>query len=84
MVDRDEKNREARLRRQLGQHGFKLHKTPARSWLRSYYDVGFMVTDDRNYVRCGYFSGRQYTATLDEVQDFLAEYLRDRATKEAA
>jgi hypothetical protein len=69
-----EKTREARIRRQLRRHGFILQKTPARSWLRAYYGAGYMITDDRNCVRCG-ARPHEYSATLDEVEDFLTPYL---------
>lgn len=68
----DIKIRENRVRRQLARKGYKLCKTPARSWLRAHYGPGYMIVNDRNFVVEGCFS-RQYEATLEQVEEFAAE-----------
>jgi hypothetical protein len=70
-----EKAREDRARCTLRRCGYQLSKTPARSWLRRYYDVGFQVINDRN---CGVLGicQRGYEATLEQVEDFVAELTR--------
>ena len=40
-----DKIREDRLRRRLAKAGYRLAKTPARSWLRQEYGPGYMVLD---------------------------------------
>lgn len=66
-----EKSRENRARTALAKRGFYLRKTPARSWLRAYYGPGYMV------LNCGTVvlgcAGREYTATLEDVEAFLAD-----------
>jgi hypothetical protein len=63
--------RERRLRRQLDRLGYRLHKTPARSWLRAYYGAGYMITRD-NTIQLGCFR-HEYDATIDEVAAFAAD-----------
>ena len=67
-------NRERRLRRKLAQLGFRLHKTPARSWLRAYYGSGFMVTDN-NTVVFGCFQ-REYDVSIEDVEEWADELPR--------
>ncbi|MGY4230419.1 hypothetical protein ACVMIH_007780 [Bradyrhizobium sp. USDA 4503] len=62
------KIREDRLRRRLTKGGYTLAKTPARSWLRKHYGVGYMVLQS-GHILLGW-AGRQYTATLEEVEAF--------------
>ena len=58
--------REQRMRRLLARGGFRLHKTPARSWLRAYYGPGYMITYNNNVeVGCGH---HEYEATLEDVE----------------
>jgi len=63
------KIREDRVRRRLAKDGYRLAKTPARSWLRSEYGPGYMVLDPANIVRLG-GGHRVYDATLDEAEAF--------------
>lgn len=58
--------REQRMRRLLARGGFRLHKTPARSWLREYYDLGYMITFD-NVVQVGCHV-HDYDASLEDVE----------------
>jgi hypothetical protein len=62
------KIREDRLRRLLTKHGYQLHKTPARSWLRKHYGAGYMITLD-NYAVSGCYN-REYEDTLERVEAF--------------
>lgn len=66
---RSEKSHENYLRRKLAKHGYRLIKTPSRSWLRSYYPVGYMILDGNTVVSgC---SEREYVDTLLDVHKFL-------------
>lgn len=62
-----DKIREDRARRALSKKGYRLCKTPARSWLRGHYGVGYMIVNDRNEVVSG-CRGREYTDTLADVE----------------
>jgi hypothetical protein len=63
--------RERRLRYVLEKSGHKLHKTPARSWRRAYYGVGYDVSCDNTLVfGCWH---QRYQATLEECEEM---YLR--------
>jgi hypothetical protein len=66
------KVREDRVRRQLIKDGFRLRKMPARSWLRRYYPVGYVIYSSRGNPVLG-CCGRAYTATLEEVETFAFE-----------
>ncbi len=61
-----ERNRERSARRQLSRLGFRLEKTPARSWLRTEYGPGYQIIEG-NIVVAGCFT-RQYEMTLEEVE----------------
>lgn len=65
------KRREDRARRQLARMGYRLNKTPTRSWLRAYYGPGYMILDG-NTVVSGCF-GREYSDTLERVEEFIAD-----------
>jgi len=66
-----DKIREDRVRRHLrkmGYCGYRLCKTPARSWLRKHYGAGYMIID--NYSNC-VVSGawpHEYADTLEHVE----------------
>lgn len=62
---------ERKVRRDLAKTGHRLEKTPARSWLRREYGVGYQVTRN-NTVEFGAWN-RPYQATLIEVQEWAAE-----------
>jgi hypothetical protein len=65
-----EQARESRLRRALDRNGYRLSKTPSRSWLRSYYGPGYQVVEcfsNRVVFDC---CERGYEATLDEVEEW--------------
>jgi hypothetical protein len=62
------KVREDRVRRMLAKKGFRLEKTPARSWLRAHYEPGYMICEG-NTVISGCL-GRAYTDTLEQVEAF--------------
>ncbi|RUW58361.1 hypothetical protein EOA16_28030 [Mesorhizobium sp. M7A.F.Ca.US.008.03.1.1] len=68
---RTEKSREDNARRRLSKHGFRLRKTPARSWLRAYYGPGYMITENNTVVRGCH--GREYTDTLADVESYVAD-----------
>ena len=71
--------REERVRRQLAKlNDYRLEKTPARSYARQWYGVGYQILDDRNTVveGCG---SRQYTMTLEEVEDFIVRKVDEAA-----
>lgn len=63
-----EKTRESRARRALAKLGYRLHKTPARSWLRSHYGAGYMITEN-NCIVAGCYN-HEYEITLTKVEDF--------------
>jgi hypothetical protein len=73
MYSTSENNRERRARTALRSLSCTLEKVPARSWIRAYYGVGYMVLDWRNNVVLGCGS-RCYMATLAEVEEFIAIY----------
>lgn len=64
-----DKIREDRIRRRLDKIGYRLCKTPARSWLRAEYGPGYMIVDHTNTVRLG-CGGREYQATLADAEAF--------------
>ncbi len=71
-IDTSEKIREGRARRALAKLGYRLTKTPARSWLRKYYGAGYMIvgtfaTIGANVVLCGSFN-REYELSLEDVE----------------
>lgn len=67
-----EKIREDRVRRALAKDGYRLHKTPARSWRREHFGVGYMIVEvDRNFAVSGY-SPVPYSDSLDEVEEFVS------------
>ena len=63
------KAREDSARRRLGNAGYRLLKTPARSRDREFYGVGYTVLDQNNMgvLGCG---NRMYEASICEVEDF--------------
>lgn len=67
-----EKSREDRIRRLLRRDGYRLMKTPARSWRREAYGVGYMIMDDRGLPMTGY-TPNPYSDTLEEVEDWATE-----------
>lgn len=68
----DISTRESAIRRSLKKQGYLLRKVPARSFLREWYGVGYMVVDaDRNTVVLG-GTHHAYDGTLDEVEAFAA------------
>ncbi|WP_191058748.1 hypothetical protein [Geminicoccus harenae] len=70
------KTRGNRLRRRLTQLGRWLRKTPARSWRRAHYPVGYQIREFNNVrLGCGY---RQYQDTLEEAEAFAAKLERGR------
>ncbi|MER9251690.1 hypothetical protein NKI59_07720 [Mesorhizobium sp. M0598] len=61
--------REDRARRQLARLGFRLNKTPSRSWLRAEYGPGYMILDGNTVVSgC---SDHEYSDTLERVEEFI-------------
>ncbi|RWF41834.1 MAG: hypothetical protein EOS65_10855 [Mesorhizobium sp.] len=65
-----DKIREDRVRRSLAKDGYCLKKTPARSWRREHYGVGYMIFQtDRNIGVSGY-SPQPYSDTLEDVEAF--------------
>ncbi len=66
-----ERNRERSARRHLSRLGFRLEKTPARSWLRKEYGVGYEILEG-NIVVAGCFT-RQYELTLEEVETWVSD-----------
>ncbi|ATQ66900.1 hypothetical protein CQW49_02550 [Methylosinus trichosporium OB3b] len=64
-----EKIREDRARRALTKAGYRLHKTPARSWLRREYGTGYQIGDQSNAIVAGCVH-RQYEMTLEDVESF--------------
>jgi hypothetical protein len=81
MMEDSLKVREDRARRALAKRGYRLRKTPARSWQRPYYEPGYMIIEVyRNLVVEG-GSQREYEANIERVEWFAFEYL---PAKEAA
>lgn len=68
------KIREARIRRALWKAGYRLRKTPARSWQRAHYPPGYMIISDRDIVAVG-AAQREFDATLADVERFAFERL---------
>ncbi len=69
---RTDKIREDRARRTLARNGYRLRKTPARSWLRQAYGPGYMIIDNaRNFVVSG-CTAYEYSDTLEDVEAFAA------------
>jgi hypothetical protein len=64
-----EKIREDRQRRRLTKAGYRLCKTPARSWLRHDHGVGYMIL--LNHLVVDGFGSRTYMMTLEEVEAFI-------------
>ncbi len=64
-----EKIREDRQRRSLTKAGYRLCKTPARSWLRHNYGAGYMIL--LNNLAVDGFGSRTYMMTLEEVEAFI-------------
>ena len=64
-----EKIREDRQRRRFTKAGYRLCKTPARSWLRHDYGAGYMIL--LNDVAVDGFGSRTYMMTLEEVEAFI-------------
>lgn len=65
-----EKTREDRVRRALSKRGYILKKTPARSWQRESFGVGYMIVEaNRNFVVSGCTS-RPYSDDLEDVEAF--------------
>ena len=67
------KSRENRARRQLSRMGYRLEKTPARSWQRDHYPPGYMILQGGIVVEGG--SSRRWEATLEQVETFTASAL---------
>jgi hypothetical protein len=65
------KSREDRVRRELKELGYRLHKTPARSRSRKYYGVGYQIS--RDYSLVDGCSHRLYEMTLEDVEYFVAK-----------
>lgn len=70
-TDTTERNRERSVRRQLSRLGFRLEKTPARSWLRKEYGTGYQILEG-NIVVAGCFT-RQFEMTLEEVETWVSD-----------
>lgn len=66
------RSREDRVRRVLRHAGLNLQKTPARSWMRAHYGVGYQVFDDANTVVYGCYY-RRFQATLEECEVYAAD-----------
>ncbi|MCY1740391.1 hypothetical protein [Ensifer sp. SL37] len=62
---------ESKIRRELSKLGYRLNKTPSRSWMRAEYGVGYQVINGNNVVMGA--SQREYEATLAEVQEWLEQ-----------
>ncbi len=66
-----ERSRERSARRQLSRLGFRLEKTPARSWLREEYGSGYQIVAGNTVVNgC---TSRQYEMTLEAVESWIAD-----------
>ncbi|MDI4663456.1 hypothetical protein K9U40_03760 [Xanthobacter autotrophicus] len=67
-----EEAREARARRALAKGGFRMFKTPARSWRRAEHGVGYMIVDTSTNTVVSGCIGRLYSDCLDDVETFLS------------
>lgn len=65
----DLRKRERRLRRALARLGYKLKKTPARSYVRRYC-AGYQIIDQNDHLLYG-DRRREHQATLDELEDLV-------------
>ncbi|MEX0405529.1 hypothetical protein ABGN05_07655 [Aquibium sp. LZ166] len=69
-----DKSRENRIRRRFRMEGYRLRKTPARSSLREHFGTGYLVLDSDGLGVLGFdYSFNPYSATLEEVEEFVAE-----------
>lgn len=66
------KIREGRARRALAKRGYAVRKTPARSGLRTTYDVGYMIIEIRRNLTVLGASSRAYEASLEDVEEFVS------------
>lgn len=64
-----ERNRERSARRHLSRLGFRLEKTPARSWLRKQYGAGYQILQGNIVVAGCLF--REYEMTLGAVETWI-------------
>ncbi|WLS07516.1 hypothetical protein Q9314_15210 [Shinella sumterensis] len=64
-----ERSRERSARRHLSRLGFRLEKTPARSWLREHFGPGYQILEG-NTVVDGCLS-REYEMTLEAVEAWI-------------
>jgi hypothetical protein len=69
-MSEDHKAREDRLRRKAADRGLRLCKN-RRMWIRDWYGDQYHIIDYHNVVVLG-ASSREYDATLDDVEAFLA------------
>ena len=76
-------NHESRLRRFLKSAGYTLKKTPARHWTLKHYGEGYMIINDRNVVEIGGHT-REFEATLEQVEDFVADLRLEAAGMKGA
>jgi hypothetical protein len=67
------KMREDRARRALIKHGYVLRKTPARSWMRGYYEVGYSIIEIYHNIGVLGMTNRGYEASLKDVEEFVSE-----------
>lgn len=71
-IETSVKTRESRARRALDKLGYRLQKTPARSWQRGYYRAGYMILRQYGNTVVAGASQREYEMTLDDVEDSIA------------
>jgi len=69
------KSREDRVRRALAKRGYVLRKTPARSWLRQYYGLGYMIIKAYGNLIVSGCGSRGYEAKIEQVEWLTFEHL---------
>ncbi|WP_156373677.1 hypothetical protein [Rhizobium sp. Leaf386] len=65
-----EKIREDRVRRQLRKDGYRLCKTPARSWRRETHGVGYMIVENARNLAVSGTVPQPYSDSLEDVEAF--------------
>ena len=70
-----EKLREDRIRRKLTKAGYRLCKTPARSWLRGNYGAGYMIVDGYPNTVISGCKHHEYPDNLADVESFAPEHV---------
>ena len=69
-IMKPDKYREDRARRALAKDGYALKKTPARSWRREHFGIGYLIVDVRGNLPVSGYTPQPYSDSLEEVEEF--------------